>query len=128
MLAILKARTVLSGLEKNGFVQAEGDCLEIRGMVHQVVGTLISVGTKKLMWEKIMGETTVKVDEKGRVIIPKSIRKTTKLKEGSYVNIKAEGKTIIMEAAEPAADKYYGTFKIAKWPEDIDEFIEKVMV
>jgi AbrB family looped-hinge helix DNA binding protein len=76
---------------------------------------------------KTMSETTVKVDEKGRIMIPKSIRKTAKLKEGSYVNIKTKGKTIIMEAAEPVADKYYGTFKITKWPENMDEFIEDVM-
>ena len=74
-----------------------------------------------------MTETTVKVDEKGRVMIPKNIRKTVQLKEGSYVNIKTKGKTIIMEAAEPVADKYYGAFKITKWPEDLDEFITEAM-
>lgn len=74
-----------------------------------------------------MSETTTKIDEKGRVTIPKSIRETAKLKEGSYVSIKAKGKTIIMEPAEPVADKYYGTFKITKWPEDMDEFIEEIM-
>jgi AbrB family looped-hinge helix DNA binding protein len=74
-----------------------------------------------------MSETTVKVDEKGRIIIPKIIRETTKLKEGSYVKIKAKGKTIIMEPAEPVADKYRGAFKITKWPEDMDEFIVEVM-
>lgn len=74
-----------------------------------------------------MTETTVKLDEKGRIMIPKNIRKTAKLKEGSYINIKAKGKTIILEAAEPVADKYYGTFKITKWPKDMDEFVEEVM-
>ena len=74
-----------------------------------------------------MTETTVKVDKKGRVIIPKNIRKTAKLKEGSYVNIKTKGKSIIMEPAEPVADKYYGAFKITQWPEDIDEFTVEVM-
>lgn len=74
-----------------------------------------------------MSETTAKIDEKGRVRIPKSIRETAKLKEGSYVSIKAKGKTIIMEPAEPVADKYYGAFKITKWPEDMDEFIEELM-
>jgi AbrB family looped-hinge helix DNA binding protein len=69
-----------------------------------------------------MGNTTVKVDEKGRIIIPKEIRETAKLKEGSYVTIKTKGKTIIMEPLEPVADKYYGAFKITEWPENIDEF------
>jgi len=89
------------------------------GMLIQV-GLLCDVGRK-------MGETTAKVDEKGRVMIPKSIREAAKLKEGSYVSIKAKGKTIIMEATEPVADKYYGAFKIANWPEDMDEFIEEMM-
>ena len=74
-----------------------------------------------------MSDTTVKVDEKGRVIIPKNIRETAKLKEGSYVNIKAKGKIIIIEPTEPVADKYYGAFKITKWPENIDEFVVEVI-
>ena len=74
-----------------------------------------------------MSETTAKLDEKARVRIPKHIRETAKLKEGSYVNIKTKGKTIIMEAAEPVADKYYGAFKITKWPEDLDEFITEAI-
>ena len=74
-----------------------------------------------------MTETTVKVDKKGRIIIPKNIRKTAKLKEGSYVNIKTKGKSIIIEPAEPVADKYYGAFKVTQWPEDIDEFTVEVM-
>jgi AbrB family looped-hinge helix DNA binding protein len=84
------------------------------------VGIIGNVGTR-------MSDTTVKVDEKGRIIIPKNIRETTKLKEGSYVNIRSKGKVIIIEPAEPAADKYRGAFKIIKWPEDMDEFIVEVM-
>jgi AbrB family looped-hinge helix DNA binding protein len=74
-----------------------------------------------------MVETTAKLDEKGRIRIPKKIREAAQLKEGSYVNIKAKGKTIIIELAEPVADKYYGAFKVEKWPEDIDEFVAEVM-
>jgi AbrB family looped-hinge helix DNA binding protein len=74
-----------------------------------------------------MNNTTAKIDEKGRIIIPKIIRETAQLKEGSYVTIKAKGKTIIMEPLEPVADKYYGAFKIAKWPENMDEFIVEVI-
>ena len=74
-----------------------------------------------------MSETTAKLDEKGRVRIPKHIRETAQLKEGNYVNIKTKGKTIIMEAAEPVADKYYGAFKITKWPEDLDEFVTEAI-
>lgn len=67
-----------------------------------------------------------KVDGKGRVVIPKSLREKVKMKEGSYVRIKTDGKSIIIEPLEPAADKYLGAFKIARWPEDLDEFIVEV--
>jgi AbrB family looped-hinge helix DNA binding protein len=74
-----------------------------------------------------MDDTTVKVDDKGRIMIPKNIRETVNLKEGSYVVIKAKEKMIIMEPLEPVADKYYGAFKITKWPENMDEFIVEVI-
>ncbi len=70
-----------------------------------------------------MSETTAKIDEKGRVMIPKSIRKAAKIKAGTYVNIKATDTTIIIEHSESIAEKYSGFFQIAKWPEDLDEFI-----
>lgn len=69
----------------------------------------------------------VKVDEKGRVVIPKSIREKTELKEGSYVYVTAKGKSIIINPLEPAADKYFGAFKIVRWPEDLDEFVIEVI-
>ena len=74
-----------------------------------------------------MSSTTVKVDEKGRIMIPKQIRETAKLIEGSYVTIKTKGKTITLEPLEPVADKYYGAFEITKWPENIDEFTVEVI-
>ena len=68
-----------------------------------------------------------KVDEKGRVVIPKRLRDKAEVKEGSYVKVKANGKNIIIEPLEPIANKYFGAFKIVKWPEDLDEFAVKVM-
>lgn len=70
-----------------------------------------------------MSETTVRVDEKGRVMIPKTIRTAAKIKEGSCVNIKAAGKKIIIEPAEPVAEKFAGIFKVTKWPEDLDGYV-----
>ena len=70
-----------------------------------------------------MSETTAKIDEKGRVMIPKNIRKAAKIKAGTYVNIKATESTIIIEPAESIAEKYGGLFQIANWPEDLDEFM-----
>lgn len=74
-----------------------------------------------------MNDTITKVDEKGRVMIPKNIRETANLKEGCYVSIKTEGKIIVMEPSEPVAEKYYGAFKVTKWPEDMDEFVVEVI-
>lgn len=75
-----------------------------------------------------MGETTitVKMDEKGRIIIPRRIRKAAQLKEGSYINIRSKGKTVIIEPIEPVADKYFGAFKVTKSTEDLDEFVVEV--
>ena len=84
-----------------------------------MVGKYFSSGFKTM-------STIVKVDEKGRVVIPKSIREKVKLKGGNYVNVKVEGKTIVMEPLESIADKYFGAFKISRWPEDLDEFIVEV--
>ncbi|MEM2153236.1 MAG: AbrB/MazE/SpoVT family DNA-binding domain-containing protein [Candidatus Bathyarchaeia archaeon] len=70
---------------------------------------------------------TVKVDEKGRIIIPKSIREKAGLKEGSHVKIKVDEKVIVIEPLEPIADKYFGAFKITKWPKNLDEFVIEVM-
>ena len=74
-----------------------------------------------------VSEATVKVDEKGRVMIPKDIREAAELKKGSYVNVKAKGKVVVIEPWEAVADKYYGFFKIAKWPKDVDEFMVEVV-
>jgi AbrB family looped-hinge helix DNA binding protein len=56
----------------------------------------------------------VRVDSKGRVIIPKYIRKKAKIKEGGYVKIRVEGDTIVIEPIQSIADKYYGIIKIEK--------------
>ncbi len=74
-----------------------------------------------------MGETTtIKMDEKGRIIIPRRIRKAAELKEGGYINIRSKGKTVIIESVEPVADKYYGAFKVTKSTEDLDEIMVEV--
>ena len=65
----------------------------------------------------------VKVDEKGRVVIPKSIREKVKLKGGNYVNVRVEGKIIVLEPLGSIADRYFGAFKVSRWPEDLDEFM-----
>ena len=39
------------------------------------------------------------------------------------INLKEERKTKIIKPSESVAGKYYGAFKVEKWPEDIDGFI-----
>lgn len=74
-----------------------------------------------------MVETTAKLDEKGRVRIPKQIREAAQLTKGSCVNIKTKDKTIIIELAQPVADKYYGAFKVENWPEDMGQYVNEEM-
>jgi AbrB family looped-hinge helix DNA binding protein len=85
------------------------------------VGTFKNVGTNSYVGKE-MSEATAKIDEKGRIMIPKKIRKATKLKEGTYINIKIKDCTLIIEPAESIAEKYFGIFKVEKWPENLDEF------
>ena len=75
-----------------------------------------------------MSITTVKMDDKGRITIPRRIRIAAQLKEGSYLNIRSKGKTVILEVAEPVADKYFGIVKVTKWPKnlDLDEYAVEV--
>jgi len=65
----------------------------------------------------------VKVDEKGRILIPKDIRESVGVKEKSYVKVRVEGRRIVIKPLESVAGKYYGAFKIDKWPEDLDHFL-----
>ena len=83
---------------------------------------MLKSGKKILKWEN-MEEATTRIDEKGRIIIPKAIRKKAKLKPGTYVNVKSKDHLIIIEPSEPIAEKYLGIFQVSKWPEDLDEFV-----
>jgi len=69
----------------------------------------------------------VKVDRKGRLLIPKDIREKAGIRGENLVRIKVREKSIVIEPVEPVADKYFGTFRVAKWPEDLDELVVGVM-
>lgn len=86
------------------------------------VGTLIKVGKYC-----VVGMVEVaKVDSKGRVLIPKSMRERSELFEGTLVKIEADDGKIIIEPMDSIADKYYGVFKVDEVPEDLDEFLPEV--
>jgi len=92
--------------------------------MYKLVGIFKYVGLEFLSGSMMV---TVKVDAKGRVVIPKNIRKATKLQTGSYVNVTVKGKSILIEPLEPVADKYRGIFKVERWPKDLDEFVNEVI-
>ncbi len=68
------------------------------------------------------------MDGKGRVLIPKKVRESMNLSEGTLVSINVEGNAIIIKRAESAADRYYGKFKVKKWPKDLDEVLKKEVI
>lgn len=68
-----------------------------------------------------------KVDEKGRVAIPKSVRVKAGIKERSYVKIRLEEKRVVIESLGSIAEKLYGAFKIETWPKDLDEFMAEAV-
>jgi hypothetical protein len=43
------------------------------------------------------------------------------------VETKAKDKAVIIKPAKPIADKYYGAFKVEKWPENLDEYAAEIM-
>jgi len=78
------------------------------------------VGTKSLV-----GMTEViRVDNKGRLLIPKALREKAEITEGSYVKIETEGNRLIIEPTESTAQKYHGFFKTDNLPEDLDHYVE----
>ena len=73
------------------------------------------------------GVEIVRVDERGRILIPKKIRERVNVKEGVYVSVKVEGGSVVIQPVEPVAEKFFGAFKIARWPEDLDEFMVRAI-
>jgi AbrB family looped-hinge helix DNA binding protein len=71
--------------------------------------------------------TIVKVDGKGRVLIPKKLREKTGVREGTYVRIETDDEKIVIEPARPNSEKYFGAFRIDRWPRDLDEFMIEAM-
>jgi hypothetical protein len=50
-------------------------------------------------------------------------RKSSQLRAGSKISMRLKGKKSFSSQMEPVADKYFGAFKVTKWPEDLDEII-----
>jgi len=73
-------------------------------------------------------ETTVKMDAKGRIRIPRKFREAIQLSEGGCVTIKSDGKVLIIEASVSIADKYYGIVHVENWPEDLKAYAKAEML
>ena len=69
----------------------------------------------------------VKVDEKGRVVIHKEIRDRVGVTEGGHIRIEADDVRVIIKPLKPVAERFYGAFKIERWPEDLDEYASEAL-
>lgn len=69
-------------------------------------------------------DEVIKVDSKGRLLIPKSLREKVEINEGSYVTVRSDGKSIVIEPTVSTAEKYYGRFKVESVPPDLDEYVK----
>ncbi len=61
------------------------------------------------------------------MLIPKRVREAVGLSENSVVRVRVEGDRIILGKVESAAKKYYGRFKVRRWPEDLDAALEEML-
>ena len=68
-------------------------------------------------------DVVVRIDKKGRVLIPKNIREALGLREKQLLRVKIVDGKLMLEPLGNIADKYYGILKVKKWPHDLDEFL-----
>jgi len=69
----------------------------------------------------------VKVDAKGRVLIPKKLRTKAEITEGGYVKVEADENRVVIEPLEPVAEKYFGAFEVDSWPDNLDVYITEAL-
>ncbi len=69
----------------------------------------------------------VKLDEKGRVVIPKEVRERVGLEEGGQIVLEDENERVILKPLKPVSDRFYGVFKVERWPEDLDEYASEAL-
>lgn len=64
-----------------------------------------------------------RIDSKGRVLIPKGLRKAVGLREGELVELELGDGVVIVKPVRSVADAFFGAFKVKYWPEDLDGFL-----
>jgi len=72
-----------------------------------------------------MKNAVVRMDRKGRLVIPKKLREELGIVDECYVEVSIERDKIVLKPIKSIADKYFGVFKVDKWPKDLDEFLAK---
>ena len=65
----------------------------------------------------------VRVDPKGRLVIPKRVREKVGLKEGGFAKVEARDGVVVIEPLKSVGEAYFGAFKVESWPEDLDSFL-----
>ena len=65
----------------------------------------------------------VRVDGKGRIVIPKSVRDALGIRVGQPIRVRVEGGRIVLVPLRGVADEYYGSVGVERWPADLDEFL-----
>ena len=69
----------------------------------------------------------VKVDEEGKVKLPKEVIEKAGLTEGSALDVIIDGNKIILTPAQSHAEKYFGIFRVEAWPDDLDEYVVEAL-
>jgi AbrB family looped-hinge helix DNA binding protein len=72
---------------------------------------------------KFPAVAVVKVDSKGRVVIPKRLREKVGLREGGFARVDVRDGVVVIEPLESVGEAYFGVFKVESWPEDLDSFL-----
>ncbi len=69
----------------------------------------------------------VRVDGKGRILLPKKIREALGIRARQRLRISIVNGRIVLDPLKSVADEYYGIMKIRKWPRDLDEFLAEAI-
>lgn len=65
----------------------------------------------------------MRVDKKGRVLVPKRLREKVGLREGGLARVEVRGGTLVVEPVQSVGEAHFGEFKVKAWPEDLDSFL-----
>ncbi len=71
-----------------------------------------------------------KIDDKGRIIIPKEMRKLLGINKKDLVRMTVLNGKIVIEplSKKPSvAEEFHGSFQVDQWPEDLDSFFVEVI-